>query len=71
MFHACTSSWMRPSMHAHGSQAGSCVLQELATFGFRGEALSSLCALGEVTITHTHGRTNRLGCGWNMIIMAP
>jgi DNA mismatch repair protein PMS2 len=26
-------------------------LDELATFGFRGEAISSLCALSDVTIT--------------------
>ena len=35
-----------------------CILQEVSTFGFRGEALSSLCALATVTVTTRTANTS-------------
>ena len=36
-------------------------LASVETFGFRGEALSSLCALAKVTITTRHAATSQTG----------
>lgn len=38
-----------------------CLLQELNTFGFRGEALSSLCAVADLTVV-TRTAAQEVGC---------